>query len=148
MLQLDLYGARKVKDFDGEELGESALAQKYAVRFTPTMQFFPAGRPEPRNPARRSRWRACPATCGRSRSTSCSSSLRTKAYKTASFRDYAKRKHGGAGGQGRQGAYVVVAVGPRASRRALSSWHRKRAGLETQVEETARSQRRGTFSHS
>ncbi|MCW5772838.1 MAG: thioredoxin family protein [Rhodospirillaceae bacterium] len=41
VLQLDLWGARKVKDFDGEELSERDLARKYAIRFTPTMQFFP-----------------------------------------------------------------------------------------------------------
>ena len=41
VLQLDIWGARKVKDFDGEELTERALAQKYGVRFTPTAQFFP-----------------------------------------------------------------------------------------------------------
>jgi thioredoxin-related protein len=41
VLQLDIWGARKVKDFDGEELAEKALAQKYGVRFTPTVQFFP-----------------------------------------------------------------------------------------------------------
>lgn len=41
VLQLDLFGARKVKDFDGEELSERDLARKYAVRFTPTVQFFP-----------------------------------------------------------------------------------------------------------
>src|SRR5688572_20288374 len=46
VLQLDLRGARLVKDFDGEELSESALAQKYAVRYTPTIQFFgPEGEP-------------------------------------------------------------------------------------------------------
>jgi thioredoxin-related protein len=41
VLQLDLWGARKVKDFDGEEISEKALAQKYGVRLTPTIQFFP-----------------------------------------------------------------------------------------------------------
>src|SRR6185503_19977109 len=46
VLQLDLWGARKVKDFDGEELAEKALAQKYGIRYTPTIQFFPAKLPE------------------------------------------------------------------------------------------------------
>jgi thioredoxin-related protein len=41
VLQLDLWGARKVTDFDGEVLSEKALARKYAIRFTPTVQFFP-----------------------------------------------------------------------------------------------------------
>ena len=41
VLQLNIIGSRKVTDFDGEELSEKALAQKYGVRFTPTFQFFP-----------------------------------------------------------------------------------------------------------
>lgn len=51
ILQLNVLGARKVTDFDGEELPEKALARKWRVVSTPTMQFFPddpalaAGRP-------------------------------------------------------------------------------------------------------
>lgn len=41
VLQLNLFGARKVTDFDGEVLEERALAKKYAISFTPTVQFFP-----------------------------------------------------------------------------------------------------------
>jgi thioredoxin-related protein len=41
VLQLNLIGARKVIDFDRKELSEKELAEKYAVRFTPTFQFFP-----------------------------------------------------------------------------------------------------------
>ncbi len=41
ILQLNIIGARKVTDFDGEELGEKAFAARYGVRFTPTIQFFP-----------------------------------------------------------------------------------------------------------
>jgi thioredoxin-related protein len=37
---LNILGSRKVTDFDGEELTEKQLAGKYAVRFTPTIQFF------------------------------------------------------------------------------------------------------------
>jgi thioredoxin-related protein len=40
MLELNILGSRKVTDFDGEELTEKQLAGKYAVRFTPTIQFF------------------------------------------------------------------------------------------------------------
>ena len=40
MLELNVLGSRKVTDFDGEELTEKQLAAKYAVRFTPTIQFF------------------------------------------------------------------------------------------------------------
>lgn len=42
ILQLDIVGALEVTDFDGEKLTEKALAAKYGVRFTPTIQFFPA----------------------------------------------------------------------------------------------------------
>lgn len=41
VLQLNVIGARRVVDFDGSELSEKALAEKYGVRFTPTFQFFP-----------------------------------------------------------------------------------------------------------
>lgn len=41
VLQLDLWGSRSVTDFDGEELEERKLAQKWRVVFTPTMMFFP-----------------------------------------------------------------------------------------------------------
>lgn len=41
VLQLNVTGARTVVDFDGENLSEKALAEKYGVRFTPTFQFFP-----------------------------------------------------------------------------------------------------------
>jgi len=41
VLQLNIVGSRKVTDFDGTEIGEKQLAAKYAVRYTPTFQFFP-----------------------------------------------------------------------------------------------------------
>lgn len=41
ILSLNLHGARKVTDFDGEELEERKLARKYGIVFTPTLQFFP-----------------------------------------------------------------------------------------------------------
>jgi thioredoxin-related protein len=41
ILQLNIVGAREVTDFDGEKLPEKRLAEKYGVRFTPTVQFFP-----------------------------------------------------------------------------------------------------------
>jgi thioredoxin-related protein len=41
ILQLNIIGSRKVTDFDGSEIGEKELAAKYAIRFTPTLQFFP-----------------------------------------------------------------------------------------------------------
>lgn len=41
ILQLNIVGSREVTDFDGEKLTEKRLAQKYGVRGTPTVQFFP-----------------------------------------------------------------------------------------------------------
>jgi thioredoxin-related protein len=41
VLHLNHIGARSVTDFDGSKLGEKALAERYGVRFTPTIQFFP-----------------------------------------------------------------------------------------------------------
>lgn len=41
ILQLNIIGSREVRDFDGENLPEKRLAEKYGVRFTPTIQFFP-----------------------------------------------------------------------------------------------------------
>ncbi|GBD42067.1 hypothetical protein HRbin39_01454 [bacterium HR39] len=41
VVQLDFVGSRTVTDFDGEELAERDMRAKYAIRFTPTIQFFP-----------------------------------------------------------------------------------------------------------
>ena len=41
ILQLDMWGPRKVIDFDGKEMGERELAGRWRVNFTPTMNFFP-----------------------------------------------------------------------------------------------------------
>jgi len=40
VLQLNMWGDREVTDFDGETLPEKAIARKWGVVFTPTMQFF------------------------------------------------------------------------------------------------------------
>ncbi len=61
VLQLNIIGDRKVKDFDGTELSEKALAAKYGIHFTPTFQFFPdaaAGSERPDARQARSRARA------------------------------------------------------------------------------------------
>ncbi|MBT4218473.1 MAG: thioredoxin fold domain-containing protein [Rhodospirillaceae bacterium] len=39
--QFNMWGDRKVTDFDGEELSEKELANKYGILYTPTLQFFP-----------------------------------------------------------------------------------------------------------
>lgn len=42
ILQLDLFGSREVTDFDGKPMTEKELARRYAIAFTPTIQFLPA----------------------------------------------------------------------------------------------------------
>ena len=42
VLQLNLYGARAVTDFDGTEMEERELARKMKVNFTPSISFFPS----------------------------------------------------------------------------------------------------------
>lgn len=42
ILQLNIWGARKVTDFDGQVIGERELARKWQVNFTPTIVFLPA----------------------------------------------------------------------------------------------------------
>lgn len=41
-VQLNLWGDRTVTDFDGQEISEKELAQKWLVNFTPTVVFFAA----------------------------------------------------------------------------------------------------------
>lgn len=41
IVQLDVKGARRVKNFDGTEMSERELAALNQVRHTPTIQFFP-----------------------------------------------------------------------------------------------------------
>jgi len=41
VIQMDMWGSRKVTDFDGKQLSEKALVQRWKVIFTPTMLFFP-----------------------------------------------------------------------------------------------------------
>lgn len=40
-LQINLHGSRKVKDFDGTELEERKLAERWRVNFTPAVVFLP-----------------------------------------------------------------------------------------------------------
>ena len=40
ILQLDLWGAREVTDFDGARMTEKALAERWGISFSPTIVFF------------------------------------------------------------------------------------------------------------
>jgi thioredoxin-related protein len=42
IVELNLFGLRDVTDFDGEVLTEKALARKWGIRATPSIQYFPA----------------------------------------------------------------------------------------------------------
>ena len=41
VIQLNLWGDREVVDFDGETTTEKKMSEKYVVRYTPTLSFFP-----------------------------------------------------------------------------------------------------------
>ena len=91
ILQLNIIGARKVTDFDGTEISEKALAAKYGVRFTPTLQFFaddPAllaeKLPEKREVARAAGYLRPDDFLAMFRY------VREKAYERKSFRDYVR----------------------------------------------------------
>ncbi len=41
VVQLNMWGSRETTDFDGKEMSEKALARRWRVNFTPTVNFFP-----------------------------------------------------------------------------------------------------------
>lgn len=91
VLQLNIIGSRKVTDFDGQELSEKAMAAKYGVRFTPTLQFFGEGPLKDLPPAKREVSRAA----GYMRPDDFLAMfryVREKAYEGKSFRDYLKSR--------------------------------------------------------
>ncbi|MCK0138633.1 thioredoxin family protein [Aliiroseovarius sp. F47248L] len=46
VVQLNMFGAREVVDFDGEALEERDLTVKWGVNFTPTVVIFPSDAPD------------------------------------------------------------------------------------------------------
>ena len=95
VLQLNLFGAREVTDFDGKKLPEKTLAAKYGIRFTPTFQFFPdtlsglAAKPaDAREVAR------APGYLNPDDFLTLFRYVREKAYETKSFRDYVRAARG------------------------------------------------------
>lgn len=95
VLQLNIIGSRKVKDFDGQELSEKELAAKYGVRFTPTFQFFDENPAALRNrePQKREVARA-PGYLRPDDFLAMFRFVREKAYRDKSFRDYVKSQPG------------------------------------------------------
>ena len=95
ILQLNIIGSRKVTDFDGAEISEKALAAKYGVRFTPTLQFFPesaAGLGE-KAPEKREVARA-PGYLRPDDFLALFRFVREKGYETRSFREYLRAERG------------------------------------------------------
>jgi thioredoxin-related protein len=95
ILQLNIQGAREVTDIDGERLSERNFAAKYAIRFTPTFQFFPESVEglAPRAPMRREVTRAQ----GYLRPDHFLSMFRyvaEKAYERGSLRDFLRTQGG------------------------------------------------------
>jgi thioredoxin-related protein len=95
VLQLNIIGSRKVMDFDGSELSEKALALKYGVRFTPTLQFFPERAAPLKNiaPTKREVTRA-PGYFRPNDFLAMFRYVREKAYESKSFRDFVKSQPG------------------------------------------------------
>ncbi|MBI5910617.1 MAG: thioredoxin fold domain-containing protein [Betaproteobacteria bacterium] len=95
VLQLNIIGSRKVTDFDGSELSEKALALKYGVRFTPTLQFFPERAAPLKNiaPTKREVTRA-PGYFRPDDFLAMFRYVREKAYESKSFRDFLKSPAG------------------------------------------------------
>ncbi len=91
VLQLNIIGARKVTDFDGQELSEKEMAAKYGVRFTPTFQFFGerAAALKGLSPQKREVARA-PGYLRPDDFLAMFRYVREKAYESKSFRDYVK----------------------------------------------------------
>jgi len=93
VLQLDIWGQRKVKDFDGEELSEKALAQKYGVRFTPTVQFFPSKLGDGKKTGRDIEVARMPGYMRPFPFFVMFQFVQDEGYKAGTFRDYFKKKH-------------------------------------------------------
>ncbi len=95
VLQLNIIGSRPVKDFDGTEVSEKALAGKYGIRFTPTFQFFPdsaAGLAD--KPAERREIARAPGYLRPDDFLALFRFVREKGYETKSFRDYLRSARG------------------------------------------------------
>jgi len=93
IIQLNLYGARTVTDFDGQQLEERAFARKLGVVFTPTIVFLPesdAGKPG-RN-ARDLEVMRMPGYFKPFHFVSMFEYVRTKAYETEHFQKWLQAK--------------------------------------------------------
>jgi thioredoxin-related protein len=96
MLQLNIIGARMVTDFDGEELSERDLAQKWGVRFTPTTCFYPEDPADVQDrPGHEIEVARMPGYFRPPHFLAMYRFVREKAYATTDFRQYLKAQAGG-----------------------------------------------------
>lgn len=94
VVELDLWGARKVTDFDGTVLSEKAFARKYKVRFTPTVLFF-ANRVPPGQAGQAAEVARVPGYLPPKYFRMFFEYVRTEAFKTTGFRAWVKRRLAG-----------------------------------------------------
>lgn len=90
ILQLNLFGSRKVTDFDGEELEERQLARKSGVAFTPTVQFFPNDAAQVSGGGKAAEVVRMPGYLQPPHFLAMFQFVRDKAYLNSSFRKYLK----------------------------------------------------------
>ncbi len=89
VLQLNMWGAKTVTDFDGEELEERELAKKWRVLFTPTINFFG---PKPEASAKKSEVMRMPGYFKPFHFVSMFEFVKDEAYKEQQFQRYLQDK--------------------------------------------------------
>ena len=93
VLQLNVIGSRIVTDFDGEELSERALAQKWQVKFTPTIQFFTDDVDAAKNhTGKQNEVARIPGYFKPEHFIAMFKFVREEAYKTQKFHEYVRRQ--------------------------------------------------------
>ncbi len=95
VLHLNILGARSVTDFDGTKLSEKSFAERYGIRGTPSLQFFPPSAEglAQKSPAARevARLAGLPPPA---EFLAMFRYVRDRAYETATFEEYRKRAGG------------------------------------------------------
>lgn len=93
IIQLNLYGARTVTDFDGEKLEERRFARKLRVVYTPTIVFLPeSDAAKPGRGARDLEVMRMPGYFKPFHFVSMFEYVRTKAYETEHFQKWLQAK--------------------------------------------------------
>jgi len=93
IVHLNLIGSREVTDFDGSRLPEKAFAERYGVRGTPTVQFFPESAAGiARQPAAKREVARITALPEPPEFLAMFRYVRTKGYETETFEAWLKRQ--------------------------------------------------------